>query len=71
MRGLHLIKDGIVALSDASPLSLPGDSQLDNWLDVYAWQLPALDDTHTNLDKKLFIRDKILINLSLNEALCE
>lgn len=25
-RGLHLIKDGIVALSDASPLSLPGDS---------------------------------------------
>lgn len=69
MRGLHLIKDGIVALSDAGPLSLPGDGQLDNWLDVYAWQLSALDDTHTNLDKKLFIRDKILINLSVNEAL--
>lgn len=26
VRGLHLIKDGVVALSDAGPLSLPGDN---------------------------------------------
>lgn len=50
---LHLIKDGVVAFSDASPLRLPGNCDLDDRLDIYAWQLPALNDTHTNLDRKL------------------
>lgn len=49
---LYLVKDRVVALSDAGPLRLPSYRYLDNRLDVYARQLSALDDPHTNLEQE-------------------
>lgn len=49
---LHLIKEGVVAFSDAGSLRLSSNRYLDDRLDVYARQLSALNDTYTNLDKK-------------------
>lgn len=48
----YLIEDWVVSLSDAGPLRLPSHRYLDNRLDIYAWQLPALYDPHSNLDRK-------------------
>lgn len=53
---VYLIKDRVVAFSDAGPLALPGYRYLDNRLDVDARQLSALDDPHTNLDRKTYER---------------
>lgn len=54
---VHLIKDGVVAFSDAGPLSLSSNCYLDNRLDVYARQLSALNDTHADLDKILDVNN--------------
>lgn len=53
---LHLVKDGIVAFSDAGSLRLSSNCYLDDRLDVYARQLSALNDTHTDLHKKLNLK---------------
>lgn len=49
----YLIKDGVVAFSDASPLRLTSNCYFDDGLDAYARQLSALNNTHTNLHMKL------------------
>lgn len=54
---VHLIKDRIVAFSDVGPFSLSSNCYLDDWLDVYARQLSALNDTHTDLDKNLDVKN--------------
>lgn len=50
----YLIKDRVVAFSDAGPLGLPAYRYLDNGVDVDARQLSPLNDPHTNLDKKTY-----------------
>lgn len=51
---IYLIKDWVVAFSDAGPLGLPGYRYFDNRFDVDARQLSRLDDSNANLDGKTY-----------------